>query len=247
MARLLIGTSGYVYPHWRGGVFYPKNLPLKKELEYYAQNFKTVELNNPFYRLPESKTFKNWQKRVPQDFIFAVKVSRFITHIKKLKNCEKAWQVFLKRALNLKEKLGPFLFQFPPNWKKDLKRIEDFLKFLQKNDQKYLYVFEFRHPSWFEENLFAILRKYQNATLCLADSPKWPFCEVITGSFVYIRMHGGKILYGSNYSKKELKDWAKKIKKYLKKNLDVYVYFNNDAYGFALKNAKELFHLCSFG
>ena len=237
MSKVLIGCSGYVYPHWRGGVFYPKGLPQKDELQYYAQKFKTVELNSPFYHLPQKKTFENWRKRTPKDFIFAVKVSRFITHIKKLKDCKKAWMTFFERASALKEKLGPFLFQFPPSWKKDLQRVEDFLKFSKK--ENLLFAFEFRHPSWFSRDIFEILKKFKTA-LVFADSPRWKSVEEITADFFYIRMHGGKKLYSSEYTKEELSFLAKKIKKYLKKGLDVYVYFNNDAYGFAPKNAKEL-------
>lgn len=244
MAKLFIGTSGYVYPHWRKGVFYPEGLPQKKELEYYSQHFNTVELNNPFYRLPEAKTFFNWQKRVPENFIFTVKVSRFITHIKKLKSCQRPWQIFLKRSIRLEKKLGPFLFQFSPQWKKDLGRLKNFLELLKKTDQKYRYVFEFRHPSWFSEDVYQLLKKQKNTSLCLADSPRWPFKEIITGDFIYIRMHGGRILYTSNYTSKELKGWAKKIKTWLNQGLDVYVYFNNDALGFAVKNAKELLKWC---
>lgn len=244
MAKLLVGTSGYVYPHWRNGVFYPEGLPQKEELEYYSQHFDTVELNNPFYRLPEAKTFSNWAKRVPENFIFTVKVSRFITHIKKLKQCQEPWQTFLERSVNLKEKLGPFLFQLPPNWHKDLDQLKEFIEMVKVTDKKYRYVFEFRHPSWFSEDVYQIFKKQKNISLCLADSPQWPFKEIITGNFVYIRMHGGKVLYSSNYSEKELKEWAEKIKKWLKQKLDVYVYFNNDAMGYAVGNAKTLRCLC---
>jgi uncharacterized protein YecE (DUF72 family) len=240
MAKVFIGTSGYTYPHWENGVFYPIGWPRSKQLEYYSKFFDTVELNNPFYRLPESKTFKNWSRRVPENFIFTVKVSRFITHVKKLKNCKGPWQIFLKRSIQLGQKLGPFLFQFPPNWKKDKKRLEDFILLLQSLDRKYRYVFEFRHPSWFDQEIYQLLKKFKNFSLCLADSPRWPLVEIVTGNFIYIRMHGGKILYGSKYSDQELKSWAKKIKKYQNQGLDCYIYFNNDAFGFAIENAKTL-------
>lgn len=243
-SKLYIGTSGYSYPHWENNVFYPKGLAKTKQLEYYAKHFNTVEMNYPFYRLPSSKSFSNWRKRTNKDFVFAIKVSRYITHIKRLHRCKTAWKTFLKRALHLKNKLGPFLFQLPPNWKKDLNRLKEFMEMIRETDSKYRFVLEFRHPTWFSEDVYQILKKQKNISLCLADSPQWPFKEIITGDFVYIRMHGGKILYTSNYSEKELKDWAKKIKKYLKQNLDVYVYFNNDAQGFAIKNAKELLKFC---
>ncbi len=238
--KLFIGTSGFSYSHWEDGVFYPKGLAKTKQLEYYAKHFQTVELNNPFYRLPSVKTFSSWRERTPKGFIFSVKVSRYITHIKYLRQCKAAWKTFLERAEHLESKLGPFLFQLPPNWHKNLDRLENFLKLLGEKNKKHRYVFEFRHPSWFFKDTYNLFKKYKNISLCLADSPRWPFKEIITGDFIYIRMHGGKILYGSNYSKKELKQWGEKIKKWLKKKLDVYIYFNNDVQGFAVKNAKLL-------
>lgn len=243
-AKLFIGTSGWSYPHW-DGIFYPENLSSGAKLKYFSQHFRTVEVNYSFYHLPRPSTYQKWYQETPVDFIFALKVSRFITHIKKLKEVKEAWKTFLGNALGLKGKLGPILFQFPPNWKKDTLRLKGFLGELQESDQKQRFVFEFRHPSWFSEETYQLFKKYKNVSLCLADSPRWPFVEVITGDFVYIRMHGGKILYTSNYSIKELKNWAEKIKKYLKQGLDTYVYFNNDAYGYALGNAKRLLTLCS--
>ena len=244
MAKLFIGTSGFSYSHWENDVFYPKGLSRVKQLEYFTKHFDTVELNNPFYRLPQDKTFLNWQKRTSPGFIFAVKVSRFITHVKKLNQCMTPWQTFLERALNLGPKLGPFLFQFPPNWRENLDRFKDFVEMIEKNNSKFRFAFEFRHPSWFSPKVYQFFRKYKNLSLCLIDSPDWPITEEITGDFVYIRMHGRKILYGSNYSTKELKQLADRIKKYLKQGLDVYCYFNNDASGFATKNAKQLLKFC---
>lgn len=261
MAKIYIGTSGFSYPHWEGGVFYPKDLPKTKKLEYYSQNFNTVELNSPFYHLPEEKTFLNWKNKVPQDFVFAVKVSRVITHIKKLKGVKNVWQKFFKRAILLENKLGPFLFQFSSNFSatnQNIKNLDGFLKFIHVSSCNYLrkfprlrFAFEFRHISWFSENIYQVFKKYQNAAICLVDSPYWPLKEEITGDFVYIRMHGSKSLYSSNYSDDELRAWFLKIKKYLKpcseqnrrKNLDVYVYFNNDANGYAVKNAKRLLEM----
>lgn len=243
MAKLFIGTSGFSYSHWEDGVFYPKDLPRVKQLEYLAEHFNTVELNNSFYRLPQVKTFLDWKEKTPRGFIFSVKVSRFITHVKKLNQCQAPWKEFEKRALNLGPKLGPFLFQFPPNWKENFSRLEDFVRIIEKNP-KFKFAFEFRHPSWFSLRVYQLFRKHRNLSLCLIDSPDWPITEEVTGNFVYIRMHGSKVLYSSNYSKKELKQLAGRIKGYLGRNLDVYCYFNNDASGFAVKNAKGLLRLC---
>jgi uncharacterized protein YecE (DUF72 family) len=243
MSKILIGTSGYVYSHWENGIFYPKGLPKSKKLEYYSQHFKTVELNNTFYRLPPEKVFESWYKRTPKDFTFAVKVSRFITHIKKLKDCKEPWKIFLKRALVLKEKLGPFLFQLPPFLKKDSKKLKYFIKMLHKNSPRNLkFAFEFRHENWCDEEIYQILKK-KNCAWVIADSPSFPKRYQVTANFVYVRMHGSKILFSSDYTKKELEELATLIKKWKRKKLDIFVYFNNDAQGFAVKNAKELINL----
>jgi uncharacterized protein YecE (DUF72 family) len=245
-----IGTSGYTYDHWRG-VFYPEDLPSKRWLEYYTKFFKTVELNVTFYRLLQEAAFKSWYKRTPKDFIFVLKGSRFITHVKKLHEVGPATKLFFSRANFLKEKLGVVLWQLPPSWKKNIERLESFLKMVTKkhgiasrssnarNDSPVRQVFEFRHKSWFCEEIYKLLKKYK-AALCVADSPEFPMAEVVTANFVYLRFHGGKILYGSRYSKKEMQEWARKIKKWAKNGFDVYAYFNNDAFGYAVENAKEL-------
>jgi len=239
MPKVFVGTSGYIYPHWEG-IFYPENWPKSKKLEYYCQHFDTVELNNTFYRLPGEEAFEGWYKRTPKNFIFAVKVSRFITHVKKLVDCKESWRIFLKRALILREKLGPLLFQLPPFLKADPEKLEDFGKMILKESPKGLrFAFEFRNESWCNEKIYQILKKF-NFAWVVVDSPSWPKVYQVTADFVYVRMHGSKILFGSKYTKKELEDLAKRIKKWKKQNFDVYVYFNNDAYGYAVEDAKEL-------
>jgi uncharacterized protein YecE (DUF72 family) len=235
-SRVYIGTSGYSYPHWRE-VFYPKDLPASKWLQYYARHFNSVELNVTFYRLPQKAVFKNWYQRVPKNFVFVCKGSRFITHIKKLKGVEPAARLFFHRVNLLKEKNGVILWQFPPSWKIDTKRLESFLKILQKYQARN--VFEFRNESWFYSDIYELLKKYQQA-LCIADSPNFPAVFELTADFVYVRLHGSKSLYGSKYTSTELKKWAIKIKKWQRQGMDVYVYFNNDAHGYAVENAKQL-------
>jgi uncharacterized protein YecE (DUF72 family) len=246
MAKLFIGTSGWVYGHWTG-IFYPKNLPSKDKLKYYSQYFKTAEINYSFYHLPRPSTYQNWYSQTPKDFLFAVKASKFITHVKRLKGVKEAWKQFLENALNLKEKLGPILFQFPSSFQatpENIKRLEEFLKSIRENScsnsGKFAkYALEFRHKSWCAEKIYKLLKKY-NVAWVIADSPRYPRADVVTADFVYIRMHGSKIMFGSKYTKKEIKDLAKKIKNWLKQKLDVYVYFNNDFQGYAVQNAKEL-------
>ena len=246
MANLFVGTSGWVYSHWQG-VFYPENLPPKDKLKYYSQHFNTTEVNYSFYHLPRPSTYQNWSSQTPDDFIFAVKTSKFITHIKRLKGVKEAWKQFLENALNLKEKLGPILFQFPSSFKtteENLKRLENFLKILKKDCLKFkVYslrsALEFRHKSWCDEKVYELLRKY-NAGWVIADSPRYPRADVVTADFVYIRMHGSKVMFASKYTKKELSSLVQKIKEWLKEKLDVFCYFNNDFQGYAIENAKEL-------
>lgn len=235
MAEYYIGTSGWHYEHWRG-LFYPGKLAKPKWLEFYAQHFNTVELNNSFYHLPSERAFVNWRESSPKDFVFAVKVSRFITHIKRLKNVEEPLQNFLARAGFLQDKLGPLLYQLPPGMKRNDEALEDFLAILSR---QYRHVFEFRHKSWFDDSVFDILKEY-NAGLCVFDMPDFSCPVVTTADFAYVRFHGSTGLYWSCYSDKELYDWAKKIKE-LSKNLEtVYIYFNNDAGAYAVNNAKTL-------
>jgi uncharacterized protein YecE (DUF72 family) len=240
MKKLFIGTSGFSYPHWEKEVFYPKNLQKNKKLEYFSNCFNTVELNNSFYHLPKLETFSNWKERTPEEFIFSVKASRYITHVKKLKDCKEPWNNLLERAKHLSPKLGPFLFQFPSSWRKNVKRFKDFLSVINKDNSDLKFAFEFRHLSWFSSEIYNIFKDYNNMSLCISDSPAWPSVDKLKGSFVYIRMHGRNRLYGSSYTKEELKNLARKVNNYLDKESEVYCYFNNDAKGYAVKNAKEL-------
>jgi len=234
--KIFIGTSGWTYDHWQG-IFYPDDLVKTKWLDYYCQHFDTVELNASFYYLPKPQTFVSWRKKTPDNFLFSVKASRYITHIKKLRNIKEPWKRFITSAKELKEKLGPILFQLPPSLKVNPKVLEDFLKILPK--KRYCYTIEPRNQTWFCEKVYKTLKKY-NIALCIASTPNYPTTEIVTANFVYLRLHGSKDLYASKYTEKELKNWARKIKKWQSQNLDIYVYFDNDAYGYAVENAKRL-------
>lgn len=242
--RIFIGTSGWIYRDWKK-VFYPENLFHSKELSFYAKRFNTVEVNYSFYRLPEERTFKSWAAQVPENFVFSVKASRFITHIKRLKGVEGSARTFLNNASALGRKLGPVLFQLPSNFKAKQENIERFEKFLeilgkiQKGNSALKFVFELRHESWFNKKTYEMLRGYKIA-LCIADSPDYPKTDVITADFIYVRMHGGKVIFGSKYSNEELEGLAQKIKKWQKDKLPVFVYFNNDFRGYAAENAAFL-------
>jgi uncharacterized protein YecE (DUF72 family) len=234
-SKYYIGCSGWHYEHWRGP-YYPKELPKLKWLSFYAQQFDTVELNNSFYRLPSEKAFTKWQESTPGNFVFAVKVSRFITHIKRLRNSGTAVENFLSGAAFLKEKLGPLLYQLPPSMRRNDEALKDFLSTLPSKHQ---HVIEFRHESWIEERVFDILRRH-NVGLCVSDMPGFSCPLVATGDFAYIRFHGSEGLYSSSYSGEELTQWAQRIDR-LGQNVRVsYVYFNNDAEAFAVGNAMML-------
>jgi len=239
--KIFIGTSGYNYWHWWNGVFYPPEVPQRKWLEYYVRYFDTVELNVSFYRLPRKETFTSWYKRTPAHFLFALKGSRFITHVKRLKECQEPLNLFFDYAQGLKEKLGIVLWQLPPQFPLNLERLKDFCQLLASHELAghVRQAFEFRHPDWFKPEVYQCLREY-NFSLCIAHSPEYPESEEVTADFVYLRFHGGKILYGSKYTERELVEWGKKITHWLEQEKDVYVYFNNDAHGYAVENALRL-------
>ena len=233
--RYHIGTSGWHYDHWRH-TFYPEALAKAKWLEFYATHFTTVEVNNSFYRLPSGTTFAAWRDSSPANFAFAVKVSRFITHIKRLKNAQEAVETFMSRARILGGKLGPLLYQLPPNMHRDDDRLESFLSTLPQGMK---HVVEFRHQSWLDDEVFGILHKY-NTGLCVFDMPSLSCPLVATANFAYIRFHGSTGLYSSCYSDEELAGWAKRLAD-LATNLEaMYIYFNNDAEAFAVRNAITL-------
>lgn len=241
MARILIGTSGWTYPSWRG-VFYPEDLPSRRYLEFYAREFPTTEVNYSFYHLPKPETYAKWAAQVPGDFVFSVKASRLITHTKRLKEVEEPWETFVGNARSLGPHLGPILLQFPPSFRCDRNRLATFLK--TAGSSQVPLVFEFRHESWFVEEVYRLLKRH-NAALCIADSPNYPRRDVVTADFVYLRFHGRTQLFASRYSDAELAEEAKAITRYRKAGLDVYVYFNNDALGHAVANGRTLQRLLS--
>ncbi len=236
MGKVWIGTSGWNYGHWRGR-FYPIDLPEKRWLEFYAERFDTVELNSPFYRIPSEASFKSWYRRTPEGFVFSVKASRLITHVRKLRQAQQELEWFFSVVYALGEKLGPILFQTPPSLRADLKLLEDFLSCLPKGHR---YAFEFRHPSWFDVKVYELLEAF-GATLCVADSPRYPKEEVVVGPFLYLRLHGSKRLYASLYSPEELEKWADFIRFAFKRGVkEVFCYFDNDYEAYAVRNALEL-------
>jgi uncharacterized protein YecE (DUF72 family) len=216
--NILIGTSGFAYKEWKG-LFYPPELPQKKYLAYYAERFRTTEVNNTFYRMPTAKVTEGWYGEVPSGFSFTLKLSQRVTHFKRLKNVDSEMEFFLNSAAALKEKLGPILVQLPPNFKKDIEVLEDFLARFAARAKL---AFEFRHASWFDAELFELLRRYNSAFGVVEkeeDDDPLETPREVTGSFVYMRLR--KLEYDSA----ELADWAGWI---LEQQVPVYCYLKHD-------------------
>ncbi len=232
-ARIRIGTSGWVYKHWRG-IFYPEKMPSREWFAHFASKFDTVEINNSFYRLPSEAAFDAWREQAPKGFLYAVKASRYLTHMKKLSDPEEPLHTFFERADHLGPTLGPVLYQLPPRWKLNLDRLAYFLSVLPKG---YHHVVEFRDQSWMVEDVFKLLEAFRVAH-CIHDMHPLDVPVRVTAPPVYVRFHGTQ--YGGDYSQDVLKTWAKRIAGWQREGLDVYVYFNNDVGGMALKNAREL-------
>lgn len=236
--RVYIGTSGWQYKHWVG-TFYPEGMPQGKQFAHYSSVFDTVELNNPFYRLPARETFAKWKNNSPKKFLFAVKANRYITHMKKLNDVEESVDTFLRNASALNGKLGPILFQLPPGWKVNAERFAEFVKLLP-GDQRY--TFEFRNPSWYDPAIYAVLRK-SNCAFCIYELAGHRSPVQVTADFVYIRLHGPGDKYQGSYNTRTLNTWANRIKEWQKDGLDTFVYFDNDQAGYAAFNAKKLSEL----
>jgi uncharacterized protein YecE (DUF72 family) len=234
-ARVHIGTSGWHYKHWCGP-FYEEKLSPAKMLPVYLRHFDTVEINNSFYRLPSGETFRCWRECTPRGFCFAVKASRFITHMKKLKDPQNALEKFLPRAEELKDKLGPILFQLPPKWMVNAERLQEFLAALPRRHQ---YAFEFREPSWHTDRVYDILRRH-NASFCIFELNGFQSPEPVTADFTYVRLHGPGGAYQGSYAAETLREWARKIEAWSPRLREIYVYFDNDQAGYAAQNALQL-------
>jgi uncharacterized protein YecE (DUF72 family) len=233
--RLRVGCSGWLYTHWRGS-FYPRDLPQNRWLEHYSALFDTVELNNSFYRLPEAARFAAWRKATPAGFLFAVKASRYLTHMKKLKTPRGPLHRFFSRAKHLGKKLGPVLYQLPPRWRCDIERLRAFLGALPRQRR---HAFEFRDTSWYGEEVFTALARAR-AALCLHDMRGSESPRRAVGPFGYVRFHGAGARYGGRYPGSELSEWADWIRGELLRGRDVYAYFNNDWGGHAPRDALRL-------
>jgi len=230
--EIRIGTSGYQYDHWRG-LFYPKGLPRAEWFAYYAERFDTVEINNTFYGLPSTQTFRSWKGTAPTGFCYALKFSRYGSHVKRLKAPRGAIRTFLGRARRLGAALGPILVQLPPDWDANPERLS---AFLDAAPERYRWAIEFRDPRWLCDQVYGILAEH-GAALCIHDMiPSHP--RELTAGWTYLRFHGER--YQGGYPYQFLVAEAKQIARYAADGLDVFAYFNNDLGGDAVRNARDL-------
>lgn len=243
--EIRVGTSGWHYRSWHGP-FYPKELKIKDFLSYYSSRFDTAEINNSFYRLPTEQAVKAWRESVPEGFLFAWKASRFITHMKKLKDIEESIDLVFGRMEGLGDTFGPVLFQLPPMLKANDETRERVARCLSLVPPNRRIAFEFRHPSWYEEGAFRILRNH-NAALCLSDHADAPAPWMTTADFVYVRGHGTSGRYAGSYSEETLQNWAHQIADWRRSGRDVYVYFDNDIKSAAPSDAQTLLELLKDG
>lgn len=248
--KIYIGTSGWQHEEMEG-IFYPKELPKKQWLPYYMEHFPTVEINTSFYHMKLASVYKKWRKEAPKDFIFAAKIFRYVTHIKRLIIDEESLPILrddLKNLSALGDNLGPILIQLPPGAKYNHERLETFLDFLTSSALKIfkrqpMFAMEFRHPSWLNEDTYSLLRKYQVA-FCISDSPDWPTAKVMTADWAYVRLHGRPRLFESLYGKNALERWAREISELGPKQ--IFVYFNNSS-GQPTENARALIRIMNRG
>jgi len=238
MARIFIGTCGWVYDA-RNGRFYPPTLPHAQQLSYYASRFATTEVNYSFYHVPSVETYKRWLKVVPPDFLFALKANRLITHVARLRDIESTWKDFTRGAKDLQQHLGPILLQLPPSFQKDHAALATFLQMASSTTKFIRLAFEFRHASWFIDDTYRLLSRH-GAALCIADGPRFPRVDQVTTDFAYLRFHGRTPREAPWYGDEQLRREATFIERLIRQEIDTYVFFNNDALAHAPANAARL-------
>lgn len=233
-----IGTSGWVYPHWKGR-FYPADLRAGDRLAHYGTRFDTVELNTTFYGTPRPETLRRWRETVPRGFLFAVKASRYITHRKRLRADRASLGKFFRAARALRPKLGPVLFQLPPRWHCGEKEETRLAAFLRRLPTGFRYAFEFRDPSWWNPRVYALLRR-RRAALCIFDLDGKLSPLETPARWVYVRLHGPARAYRGRYSPAALRAWAGRIAAWRRDGRRVFVYFDNDEKAYAAADALRL-------
>jgi uncharacterized protein YecE (DUF72 family) len=248
--QLYIGTSGWHYDDWTK-LFYPQDIKGYRELTFHAKYFNTVENNSSFYRIAGEETYKTWSRMTPANYKFSIKLNKFITHLHRLQITDEVVekvQFILELTQVLGEKLGAILIQLPASFTYDLPRLHTFLAFFTKEVRNKPYAFdialELRNKYWFTDDLYTLLKKY-NVALVAGQSSRWPQIRQTTADIAYIRMHGPEKLFASSYSDEQLNEWALYVSSLPESVTRVYVYFNNDFHGYALKNAEKFKKLIS--
>jgi uncharacterized protein YecE (DUF72 family) len=230
-----VGTSGWVYQGWRG-VFYPEDLPQSRWFAHYAQSFDTTEINYSFYRLPSEAAVGHWRQQAPAGFSYSIKANRFLTHVRRLKDLGESLEKFLSRVSRLDGTLGPILWQLPPKFPPDPVRLEAFAGLLPAG---ITHAFEFRDRRWFVPSVREVLER-SNLSFCIFDMPDFTCPLWVTSETVYLRFHGSQVIYGSLYGVEGLEKWADHIQRWCADGRNVFAYFNNDALGYAVEDARTL-------
>ena len=245
----MIGTSGWQYKDWRGK-FYPQDIPLKSWFDYYARQFDSVEVNSTFYHMPKTTAIENWRDSSPDKFRFVIKLNRYLTHTKRLKPDEAFddWLGdFVRLIAPLGSKLAAVIAQLPPGLKADMERLEHFFESVRQlesdHGMKFPLAMEYRHASWFTEDVYRLMRRYGCANVINSSPDRWPSSRAVTADFAYLRFHGSRKLYGSSYNDDELRKWADFIRRDCAGCRQVMCFFNNDQHAYAPENARRLARL----
>jgi uncharacterized protein YecE (DUF72 family) len=237
-----VGTSGWSYKHWKG-IFYPPKLKATEWIVFYSDHFKITEINGSFYKLPSQETVIEWTKKVPADFLFCPKMSRYLTHMKKLNEPEEPLERFFGIFEPMKKMMGPVLLQLPPQLKFHYDKTDHLYRLLRSRYKKNEFVIEVRHDTWLQEESLTLMTKYDIGLVISQSGERFPYSEMITAKNIYIRFHGPHALYASSYSDAMLKDFAKKFRKWEKEGHVIWAFFNNDIHGYALEDSKRLLQL----
>jgi len=241
-SNIHIGTSGWSYQHWKG-IFYPPKLKATEWIRFYSSHFMITEINGSFYKLPSKETVIEWTQKVPKEFLFCPKMSRFLTHMKKLKDPEEPLERFFGIFEPMKRKLGPVLLQLPPQLKFNYDKAEHLYHLMKSKYRRYEFVMEIRHDSWLQEESLTLMTKYDIGLVISQSGERFPYSEMITAKNIYVRFHGPQQLYASSYSDALLKEFARKFRKWEKQGHVVWAFFNNDIFGYAIEDAKRLLKL----
>lgn len=237
--RIHIGTSGWSYKDWKG-IFYPEKMKASDWLSFYAEHFDTTEINSSFYRMPTAETVLNWATKVPEGFTFCPKMSRFLTHMKKLNEPEEPLRRFFEVFAPIKPHLGPILLQLPPFLKYNPEKVVYFFELLKSQYAGYDFALEVRHNTWMSNEAIELMKQYDIAWVISQSGVGFPYAEHITSEHIYFRFHGPRKLYASSYPDETLKEYALKFKKWHKAGHTLWIYFNNDWYGYGINNANTL-------